>query len=80
MRPELKKLLNHLASADYSAEDVITIIEGLKPHMRARYDFMRSETPEAEALARWALDDTRKAWHETCRTYHLHLTESDWYF
>lgn len=80
MKPHLKQLLQYLADNDYEAEDVITIIEGLKPYKQARYDFNRSDTPETTALARWGLHEARRVWLETGRTYRLQLSDPELYY
>lgn len=80
MRQRMKDLLEYCILNNYSTEDVITIMDGLKRFGKARVSFKQSTTPESVALARWALDDARKEWHHTCRDYNLPMSEPDWLY
>lgn len=77
MKENMKKLLIHLQKGEYSTEDAVTIMANLRDCIQARIDFLKSETPESEALARWRMNDARKKWRETCDTYSLPKHEPD---
>lgn len=80
MKENMKKLLKHLQNGEYSTEDAVTIMSNLRDCIQARIDFLKSETPESEALARWRMNDARKKWRETCETYSLPKHEPDTLF
>lgn len=71
MKENMKKLLKHMQKGEYSTEDVVIIMSNLRDCIQARVDFLKSETPESEALARWRMNDARQKWRETCDTYSL---------
>lgn len=75
MKSNMRQLLHHLETGNYSTEDVCTIIDVLKLTGRAKVDFYKASTPEQEALARWSLEDARKEWHKVARTYDLPFHE-----
>lgn len=80
MRPKMKELLKHFQNNEYTTEDVITIMEELKLYGKARVEFKKSETPESEALARWQLEDARREWRKTVKTYKLPRIEVDYLY
>lgn len=76
----MKELLKHFQNNEYTTEDVITIMEELKLYGKARVEFKKSETPESEALARWQLEDARREWRKTVKTYKLPRIEVDYLY
>ncbi len=80
MNKRMKELLNHLGRGNYSTEDVVTIMDGLKDYGKARVEFNQAGTPESEALARWHLEDARNQWTYIMRTYDLPMAPASAYY
>lgn len=80
MNKYTKQLMKHLSDGNYTTEDICVIFKAIMDFGKARVEFIKSSTPESEALARWALDDARSAWRKVVREYDLPVVEVDCFF
>lgn len=80
MNKYMKQLMKHLSDGNYTTEDSCVIFKAIMEYGTARVEFIKSSTPESEALARWRMSDARSAWCKVVREYGLPVVEVDCYF
>lgn len=72
--------MKHLSDDNYTTEDICVIFKTIIDYGKSRVEFIKSSTPESEAIAMWSLNDARSAWHKVVQEYGLPKLEVDCLF
>lgn len=80
MNKYMKQLMKHLSDGNYPTEEICVIFKAIMDFGKARVEFIKSSTPESEALARSSMSNARSAWRKVAREFGLPVVEVDCFF